>query len=206
MINQPKSLGDKKHREERLAQIHQPHVAKLNAFVETIRRQQNCGRNVPYFDPADGGVNAECLFLLEAPGPKAVESGFVSRNNPDETAKNWLLLNAEAGIDRSRTVSWNIVPWYIGDGPRIRPANRDDIEQGWPWLVRLLEPPALLPRLRIVVLVGRKAQRVAERIRQIRHNLVLMTCPHPSPVFVNRRRENRGMVLEALWEVSEKLG
>ncbi|MBU1700915.1 MAG: uracil-DNA glycosylase [Candidatus Eisenbacteria bacterium] len=206
MIDQPKSLGDKKYKDALIARINDPHVRKLNAFVETIRRRERCGKRVPYFDPADGGVDAECLFLLEAPGPKAVKSGFVSRNNPDETAKNWFLLNAEAGIDRSRTVNWNIVPWYIGDGPRIRPAKPADIDEGWRWLNRLLKTPDLLPRLRIVVLVGRKAQRVAERIRQLRPDLILMPCPHPSPVFVNRRRENRGMVLEALREVAEKLG
>ena len=40
---------------------------------------------IPHFDPLDGGSNAQVLFLMEAPGPKASASGFVSRNNPDET-------------------------------------------------------------------------------------------------------------------------
>ena len=71
---------------------------------------------IPQFDPLDGGIDAECLFLLEAPGPKAVNSGFVSRNNPDETAKNFFELNVGAGLERSKTITWNVVPWYVGSG------------------------------------------------------------------------------------------
>ena len=33
---------------------------------------------------------------------KSVGSGFVSRNNPDETAKKFLLLIQEAGLPRAR--------------------------------------------------------------------------------------------------------
>ena len=52
--------------------------------------------------PANPGAWALCtdaaiLYLLEAPGRRAIESGFVSRDNPDETAKNFFLLNIEAG-------------------------------------------------------------------------------------------------------------
>jgi hypothetical protein len=48
---------------------------------------------VPDFDPLDGGVNAQVLFLLEKPGPMAAEdgkragSGFISRDNDDGTAE-----------------------------------------------------------------------------------------------------------------------
>jgi hypothetical protein len=65
--------------------------------------------------------------LLEAPGGRAVGSGFVSRNNPDETAKNFFLLNQEAGLPRSRTVTWNVVPWYVGSGEKIRAVTDADI-------------------------------------------------------------------------------
>ncbi len=39
-------------------------------------------QEIPFFDPLDGDVNARCLFVAEAPGPRAVLSGFVSRDNP----------------------------------------------------------------------------------------------------------------------------
>ena len=75
---------------------------------------------------------------LEAPGRRAIESGFVSRDNPDETAKNFFLLNIEAGIDRKLTVCWNIVPWYIGSDTKIRTANSNDTASGARCLNRVI--------------------------------------------------------------------
>jgi uracil-DNA glycosylase len=173
----------------------EPHVSALTQFVDQVRHERGGEAVVPYCDPADGGVRADCLFLLEAPGPRAVKSGFVSRNNPDETAKNFMLLNEEARIPRARTVTWNIVPWYIGNSQRIRSATARDVEEGWPYLRRLL---ALLPHLAVAVLVGRNAQRIRHRLTEARPNLRILDCPHPSPLNVNRRPENRGRVLDAL--------
>ena len=203
MMDTPKSLGDSEHRSQRLDRRHEPHVNELTVLVDRIRRERRCGDAVPYFDPADGGVQAECLFVLEAPGRKAVGSGFISRDNPDESAKNWLEVNTEAGVPRGRTVICNIVPWYVGSGGRIRAAGSTDIKEGWPYLLQLLD---MLPRLRVVVLVGRKAQRVAPRLSAARPDLRLMTCPHPSPSFVNRKKpQNREALLAALREVAVAL-
>ena len=66
------------HREVRRHQLLRcDHVAQLTGFVEGIRRERGLGSEVPYFDPLDGGANARALFVLEAPGPKAVASGLV---------------------------------------------------------------------------------------------------------------------------------
>jgi uracil-DNA glycosylase len=108
-------------------------MASLTKLVDEMRAQVQF--DIPLFDPLDGGVNAECLFLLEAPGPKAVCTGFVSRNNPDETAKNLMLLSIEAGIDRERTILWNVVPWYIGSGSVIRGATASDVREGLPTFI-----------------------------------------------------------------------
>ena len=202
VIDSPKSLGNPHDKALRLSQLCDPHMQDLTAFVERIRLEQHCGHAVPYFDPADGGINAECLYVLEAPGPKAKASGFISRNNPDETAKNWLLLNAMAGILRKRTIICNIVPWYIGDSGKIRSATPADINAGWPYLLELID---MLPRLRVVVLVGGKAQQIAPRLRYSRPKVPIMECPHPSPMFVNRKPENRGRVLAALGDVARAL-
>jgi uracil-DNA glycosylase len=158
---------------------------------------------VPDFDPCDGGVEAECLFLLEAPGPKAVTSGFVSRNNPDETAKNFYLLNHEAGLPRERTVSWNLVPWYVGSGTRIRAVASADIEASVPYLKELL---ALLPKLRVVVLVGRKAQSARDVIEQLQFNYTFFECPHPSPLAINGHPERRAEIVLCLKSVAAYLG
>lgn len=191
--DRPKMLGDAAAVTARLKEMHAPHVAPLTAFVEELRAEAGPQAAVPYFDPWDGGVEATILFLLEAPGPRAVRSGFVSRNNPDETAKNFFELNAEAGIDRRRTVIWNAVPWYIGDGRRIRAATQKDLADGLGPLPRLL---ALLPKLRTIVLVGRKAEKAAGQLDRTKY--AVLACPHPSPRFVNSAQGNRGRILAVL--------
>jgi len=199
--DRPRSLREAAQRTSSIALLSQEHVRPLTAFVEALRKET--GREqIPYFDPLDGGTRAECLFVLEAPGPRAVASGFVSRNNPDETAKNWFELNAAAGIPRESTITWNIVPWYIGSGGRIRAANRADIEAGLPHLERLL---TLLPRLRVIALVGRKAETAGNWMRQRRPELQVFYLPHPSPLFVNRKPGNRDRLLRGLIQVREAL-
>jgi len=174
-------------------------MAPLAAYVGALRNEVGIERRIPNFDPWDGGTTAELLFLLEAPGKKAVLSGFISRNNPDETAKNFFELNCAAGIPRKRTVSWNIVPWYIGTASRIRAAVRSDLEAGLPALARLL---VLLPNLKAVVLVGRKAECAASLVSQLRPEVRLFRSPHPSPLFVNNATGNRERILTVLREAA----
>lgn len=183
---------------ERLAQVDRPHVAPLTEFVRRLRIRVGSQAAIPYFDPWDGGVNAKVLFLLEAPGPKARNSGFVSMNNPDQTARNLFEVSHEAGLDRRDMVTWNTVPWYIGTDNRIRPANAADIARGAESLAELL---SLLPRLRAAVLLGRKAQRVERIVHEVSPRLRIFRSPHPSPMFVNRKPENRGELLRCWREV-----
>ena len=197
--DEPKSLGNPDERAARLARVDEPHVLLLNQLVRRIRREVGLEREVPYFDPDDGGIDARCLFLLEAQGPRAVASGFVSRNNPDETAKNFLLLNREAGLDRTLTVSWNIIPWYIGTGSKIRPARSDDIAEALPYLESLL---ASLPRLHVAVLVGRKAQRAEPCVHQQAPNVDVVHMLHPSPLVLNTNKAARTAVLGMLKQVT----
>src|ERR1700693_922700 len=182
LTDRPKLLGDPEARQARLGELHEPHIAPLTAVVQTLRQEVGKDAHIPYFDPWDGGDEAQVLMLLEAPGPRAVRSGFVSRNNPDETAKNFFEINVAAGLERKRTVVWNIVPWYIGTGTKIHAAKSTDIKAGVPSLLRLF---GLLPRLRAVVLIGRKAERAKAAIAGARPELQLLTCPHPSPLYVN---------------------
>src|SRR6266487_4390514 len=200
--DKPKLLGDLAARSSRQAELGEPHIAPLTAFVDTLRTEMGSDYQIPYFDPWDGGTAAEVLYLLEAPGAKAVASGFISRNNPDETAKNFFQLNQQSGISRKRTVTWNIVPWYIGSGSRIRPANSDDIEVGIQPLNSLLD---LLPILRAIVLIGYKAQRRSNYIAKLRPDVRLFESPHPSPLFVNKSPRNREKILIVLHEVADYL-
>jgi uracil-DNA glycosylase len=200
VTDRPKLLGDAAALAARLKQLHEPHVLSLTTLVEDLRRQAGPGATVPYFDPWDGGVDAEILFLLEAPGAKAVQSGFISRNNPDESAKNFFELCVEAGLDRKRTVVWNAVPWYIGSGKKIRAATLEDLEAGLKPLPLLLD---LLPKLRAVVLVGRKAEKASLQLSEGKY--LVFTCPHPSPMFVNNAPGNRQRILIVLKRVQEAM-
>ena len=202
VVDEPKTLRDPKTRELRLSAVDEPHVALLTAFVHELRAEMGPDFSIPYFDPADGGTTATLLYLLEAPGPRAIASGFVSRDNPDETAKNFLLLNQEAGIDRRRTVIWNIVPWYIGSGTRIRAASGQDTEAGARSLERLLN---LLPRLRCAVFLGAHAAKAGPLVARLRPGLETFTVPHPSPMFVNRAPGNWGRILSVLRTVAGTL-
>lgn len=179
-----------------------PHIAPLTTFVEALRTG-NTTYDIPYFDPWDGGIEAEVLFLFEAPGPQAKGSGFISRNNPDETAKNFFEFNKDL-ISRKRTVSWNIVPWYIGnnDGSKIRPANSNDIATGIQPLMTLLK---LLPKLRAIVLFGKKAQQGENLIAGLRPKIKLFKSPHPSPQVVNRSPEKKLIIVGVLREVAAYL-
>ncbi len=173
-------------------------MANLAAFVAGLRARKP-GGIIPDFDPWDGGVNAELLYLLEAPGPRAGRSGFISRNNPDESAKNFFELNEMACIPRKQTISWNVVPWYIGSGAKIRPATAADVAEGREALLELL---GLLPRLRAVVFVGRKAELAMQHIQSALPSLTCFRCPHPSPMYCNMAPGNKENILSALRQVA----
>lgn len=201
-VDAPKTLASEAERAARTALLSRPHIEDLARFVERMRKAKGPSCRIPHFDPLDGGIAAQVLFLLEAPGPKAATSGFVSRNNPDETAKNFFQLIDEAGIDRRRTVMWNAVPWYIGTGPKIRPAKRDDVREADEWLKELL---GTLRQLRIVVFVGQKALHARGVVRDCRPDVEIMTVPHPSPMFINRAPGNRARVVAAFQELAARM-
>lgn len=153
----------------------------LAEFVQALRAQHGPAYSIPDFDPCDGGTQARALFLLEAPGPRACASGFVSRNNPDQTAGNLCQLMDNAGIARKDTLLWNIVPWYVGTSSRIRPVIPQDITEAQEALQTLL---ALLPRLALIVLVGRKAQSARPFLQTLTPAPIMETY-HMSPQVFN---------------------
>jgi len=178
----------------------------LDLFVDRVRAQWP-DRKVPAFDPKDGGAAAKVLFLLEAPGPRAVKSGLISRNNPDQTARAFNELLAEASIFPAETLLWNVVPWYIGNPEltKIRPARVADLKQAEPHLAELL---GLLQALRAVVLVGRKARHKSVRTlieRKAGGRIEVFECYHPSPLVLNGRPHNRTKILDELKKVRRAL-
>ena len=109
----------------------------FDQVVKQIRKIQGLSSEVPGFDPGNGNEVAKFLFLLEAPGPKAVSSGIISFENPDPSARNFKAQLEAAGIMREEIAIWNVVPWYIGkasDAPTIRPAQKNDVLDGTEYL------------------------------------------------------------------------
>ncbi|MFZ7089027.1 uracil-DNA glycosylase [Curtobacterium sp. RRHDQ10] len=124
--------------------------------VEDRQRPKMPDIVLPHFDPAEAGVRARALLLLEAPGPKTVPgwggSGFISADNDDTTAQNVWNTRNEVGL-HEHVLAWNIVPWVLGRAS-VKPTPAE-LAQGSVELRGLLE---LLPHLRVIVLAGQKAQ------------------------------------------------
>ncbi len=125
----------------------------------------------------------------------------MSSCNPDPTAKNLWNLIHNAGIARSDTLIWNIVPWYVGTGTHILPVNSADIRQALPYLKELL---GLLPRLEMIVLVGKKAQSAKPQIRLLT-SLPIKHTYHMSGQVFNRWPDKKKQTEEAFQAVAELL-
>ena len=185
--DQPSTLGDETARTNRRAMLDLPHVVPLAAYVQGLRRRWD--REVPDFDPMDGGIRAQALFLFEKPGPmtsltktgRRAGSGFVSRDTDDQTAKATFLFMREAGIPRTATAIWNVVPAWNGT-IALTAAERlaGQLELG-----RVIE---LFPGLRVIVTVGRTAQSLFARSGIDFPNVI--ASAHPSPQV---RAGNRAM-------------
>lgn len=203
--DKPRTNRDPVEVERKLALLHQPQVAPLTKLVERLRRAKPDAA-IPYFDPTEAGVNARIFHLLEAPGPRSAPgkgSGFVSADNNDQTAQNMWELLRDVGIDRSTDlVVWNVVPWYIGDGKKIRPARSTDFDEARAASQDLL---ALLPNLRVVVLFGRAAAK-AWRALDIQQDLAVIEVSHPSPLNLNTHPERRDEIRQALRAAKQAAG
>lgn len=173
-------LADPAMIEARRAALAAAHVAALAALAAELRT--STGRPVPDADPADGGVRARLLLLLETPGPSWTRTGFVSADNPTPTGANLRRFLAEAGIAREDLLIWNAIPFVIhAPGAANRAPRRAELKEGLALLPPLLR---LLPRLRVAVLAGRAAAEAAPVLATARRGLPTLTMPHPSPTYV----------------------
>lgn len=201
MSDSPRTLADPSVKRSRMSLLNAPHIAPLTEYVLTLRALGH--GNVPYFDPLDGGIEAQLLFIQQNPGPKAIQSGFISRDNNDQTAQNSFEIFRETGIPRNFTVLWNIVPWYDSSKP---PADRrnvtaHELEIGAQHLQRLLN---LLPKLRTIVTVGRHATKtfsraVASGEIRISAGAKLMSSHHTSQLSLNGAPGRRAQIIE-VWK------
>jgi hypothetical protein len=162
-------------RESRLLE---PHVRPLAGLISTWRAR---GLDVPNIDPNDGGVFARALFLLESPGPRAVGTGFISRDNPDPSARNMTAALAGAGFTRADTVLWNVVPYCISTREQNRNASSADIRAAAPYTQVFIN---LLPRLEVIVFCGRRAQGAEQHLSI---NVPTLRTFHPGAMAYNHR-------------------
>lgn len=209
----PRAHRDPAFLAAKVARLREPHIAPLNDLADRIAAET--GLVVPAFDPDSAGIHTRSLFLFEAPGarstgtsgPRAAAkgSGIISPDNNDGTAENMWRLHEAAGLPRTSTLAWNIVPWYVGNNSRIRAAGRPDLEAAAPYLAALI---ALLPDLRVVVTFGDKPRQ--GWFRYLLHDdaplLPTLAVPHPSPLSLNPHPENRDLILRALQRVAEVTG
>lgn len=179
----PRSMRTAAVRERRRAMLFAPHIAPLTAYAAKLRSRGSV--EVPEFDPLDGGINAEILFLFEKPGPMTADgsgSGFISRNNDDPTAEATVDFMRRAGIPRKLTVTWNVIPWWNG----TRKVTGQELRDGLKCLDELIR---LLPRLRAVVLVGKHAANAKPYLEQSHPRLRVLASAHPSPLVRARFRQ-----------------
>ena len=173
----PRSMRDDGVRQRRRAMLNLPHVAPLTAYAARLRLRDSV--EVPEFDPLDGGIDARVLFLFEKPGPMTAEhgarlgSGFISRNNDDPTAEAAFDFMHRARIPRKLTVLWNVIPWWNG----TRKVTTSELREGVECVRDLIY---LLPKVSVVVMVGKRAARASCHLEGI--GLALFTSDHPSPL------------------------
>ncbi len=180
--------------EERRNLLNRPHMEPLARYVETLRKKKGKAFQIPDFDPCDGGVQARLLILAETPGPKALRSGFVSRNNDDETAENTFRVLKKSGLKRPDTLLWNMVPWYLGSGERVRKPTPDELKEGMACLRDLLP---LLPNLKAIVLAGVSAKDGLDR-DTLPPGVQVFQARHPSPRNLNSRPDMEAQIVEEL--------
>jgi len=137
------------------ARVREPHVAPLSELADKIAEAEGLPAGaVPYPDPDFGGIQARALFLLDNPGPRAKigtsGSGLLSIDNNPSAARAHAAYQ-RFHLDHGMCLHWNVCPFptaldQSSTAERIR-AVRHTTE--------LLK---LLPRLELVVLLGRAAE------------------------------------------------
>ncbi|MGN9789696.1 uracil-DNA glycosylase [Streptomyces sp. OZ13] len=206
----PRSLRDPVFLTARLKAVRTgPSVRPLNDWVADLRERLGQGESVPWFDPASGGVEARSLFLLEAPGRTAggneaglrrTGSGIISVDNNDPTAQNCWLLRREAGLPYEHSLHWNVVPWYLGTADRITTAGRTEVQRAVPFLHEVI---SLLPKLEVVVPMGRSAQAGwAAYVARYAPAVRTLATWHPSPRGLASRPAARPEILRTMREVA----
>lgn len=193
---EPKSLKHESNIRHRQSLLTLSHMQPLTAYVENLRKRLGDNVFIPDFDPLDGGINAEFIFLFEKPGPQTDSrnggSGIISRDNNDETAKSVFDFMGQIGLERSRSLLWNTIPAWDDS----RAFKGFHVRDGIKFLDGLLP---LLPNLKTIILVGKQAQKARKGLKARGYDVAV--SDHPSPL-VRARYRQRWEQIPAAWEVA----
>jgi len=173
-----------------------PRIAPITNLVESLRKPGH--EDVPYVAPIYGGIHARLLTVLTHPARAACATlggtGFLCIENPDPTAAKVKDLLKDAGIRFEDMVPWNAYPWFTEHDRVSGPELELGIE---PWLQLM----ALLPALRVIMLLGGTAQdgwkRLLKRQPELasRPGLLAIASYSPGPSALRhpdpRERERR---------------
>lgn len=154
----------------------------VRPLMDIIRGMRERGLSVPNVDPNDGGVHARALFLLETPGPRAVGTFYVSRSNPDPSARNMSRALDFAGFARSDVLLWNVVPHCVSTIGANRNVTMTQIRDAIPDTQSFID---VLQSLAVVVFCGRRAQR-ARNLLHLKPNVEAMQTFHTGGQSYNR--------------------
>jgi uracil-DNA glycosylase len=125
---------------------------------------------------------------------------LISFDNDDATAANGLECLLVSGLPRYLTVNWNIVPWYL---QAVRKPTGLELEEAVPALEQFLR---LLPRLEVVVLLGKSAEEGWPLTGLGRPGLRVLSGPHPSPQNFNTRPDSRRALVEVFRTAAGLIG
>lgn len=205
----PRQMADPAfHADQTARAFTAPHVAPINAFVDSIRDRDGRGW-APYVPPHHGGVDARVISVLRDPGPATqlgVGSGFISVENDDPTAERMARLFDRFGIPARVVLPWNAYPWYINAAP-----NAAQSKAGALVSLELLE---LTTDVDVVLLQSRDAEKAWRRAVALeplldqRFSVHATIHPgrqalfHPDPEERRRRVAHQERTFE---EVSEQL-
>lgn len=178
-------------------------VGPLNKWVDEVRVSTN--ESVPYFDPRAATQGADVLVLLQDPSGEAqLGSGFISRDNNDPTAHNSTLAAEAGGLPYSRSLHWNVVPWWVAN-PAFAPRTlAAEARRAAPLLAELMGLLESHPK--VVLLLGKQAQaawsQLLLRASPELKGLPVIAAPHPSPLVYNKTdtatgKPNRELLREA---------
>lgn len=211
----PRRMRDAAYRADQWARRFEVHIRPINELVDELGARHDAGCP-PYVAPMYRGTAAPVLAVLRDPGPKAggaQGSGFLSVENDDQTAERQCVFMSEAGLDPSDVLPWNAYPWYINAAP-----TRSQLGDGVEPLRRLIE---LMPRLQVVLLLGKDAQRGWQVFLDAHGGLVrrrgIEVLPtyhpsrgalqHPDPVERTRREEHiRATLRQAASLIADSAG